>query len=129
MMRGASMLVCEDDKHHVKVGEPACPVAAAERGRQVIEHGRSALQVADHDFTRLSIVPSVVFEVNNPDSIAGSWYDANVHVLYKDAAFEPSSPIIGTQLSFPEAKVQHIHFCFFTLMVDQTTVSRTLVSN
>ena len=49
--------------------------------------------MADHDFTRFSIVPSVVFEANIPDSIAGSWYDGNVHVLYKDAAFEPSSPI------------------------------------
>ena len=24
---------CVDDKHRVKVGEPSCPVAAAERGR------------------------------------------------------------------------------------------------
>ena len=93
MMRDVSMLVCVDDKHHVKVGEPACPVAAAERGRQVIVHGGSAFQVADHDFTRFSIVPSVMFEVNIPGSIDGSWYDGNVHVLYKDAAFEPSSPI------------------------------------
>ena len=29
-----------------------------------------------------------------PELIAGSWYDGNVHVLYKDGAFEPSSPII-----------------------------------
>ena len=93
MMRDVSVLVCVDDKHRVKVGEPSCPVAAAERGRQVIVHGRSEFQVADHDFTRFSIIPSVVFEVNIPESIAGSWYDGNVHVLYKDAAFEPSSPI------------------------------------
>ena len=41
MMRDVSVLVCVDDKHRVKVGEPSCPVAAAERGRQVIVHGRS----------------------------------------------------------------------------------------
>ena len=92
MMRDVSVLVCVDDKHRVKVGEPLCPVAAAERGRQVIVHSRSAFLVADHDFMRFSIIPSVVFEVNIPESIAGSWYDGNVHVLYKDAAFEPSSP-------------------------------------
>lgn len=37
-----SVLVCVDDKHRVKVGEPLCPVAAAERGRQVLVHSRSA---------------------------------------------------------------------------------------
>ena len=63
MMRDVSVLVCVDDKHHVKVGEPSCPVAAAECGRQVIVHGRSEFQVADHDFTRLSIIPSVVFDI------------------------------------------------------------------
>ena len=93
LMRELSALVCMDDKHRVKVGEPSCPVAATERGRQVIVHGKSVFQVADHDFTRFSIIPSVVFEVNIPDSIAGSWYNGFVHVLYKDAAFEPSSPI------------------------------------
>ena len=93
LMRDVAMLVCVDDKHRVKIGEPSCPVAAAERGRQVIVHGRSAFQVADHDFTKFSIIPSVAFEVDIPDSISGSWYDGNVHVLYKDGVFEPSSPV------------------------------------
>ena len=73
--------------------EPSCPVAAAEHGRQVIVHSRSAFQVADYDFTKFSIIPSVGFDVDISDSIAGSWYDGNVHVLYKDGIFEPSSPI------------------------------------
>lgn len=29
-------LLCIDDKHRAKIGEPGCPVAAAERGRRVI---------------------------------------------------------------------------------------------
>lgn len=90
MMRDVSVLVCVDDKHRVKVGEPFCPVAVAERGRHVIVQGRCAFQVAEHDFTRFSVTPSVVFQVNK---YSGSWYDGNVHVLYKDSAFEPSSPI------------------------------------
>ena len=32
-----SMFVCLDDKHKIKVGEPGFPVAAAERGRQVLQ--------------------------------------------------------------------------------------------
>ena len=86
-------LACVDDKHPVKVGEPSCPVAAAERGRQVLVHSGASFQVSDHDFTRFSMIPSVALLVDIPDSITGSWYDGNVHVLYSDSAFEPSSPI------------------------------------
>ena len=53
MMRDMSVLVCVDDKHRVKVGEP---LAAAECRCQVIVHSRSVFQVADHDFTRFSII-------------------------------------------------------------------------
>ena len=52
MMRDVSVQVCVD-KHRVKVGEP---LAAAECRRQVIVHSRSGFQVADHDFTRFSII-------------------------------------------------------------------------
>lgn len=62
-------------------------------GQQVIIHSGTNFQVADHDFTRFSIIPSVALIVDTPDSISGSWYTGNVHVLYKDSAFEPSSPI------------------------------------
>ena len=82
-----------DDKHRVKVGEPSCPVAAAERGRQVLVHSSTSFQVANHDFTRFSVIPSVALVVDIPDCISGSWYTGDVHVLYKDSAFEPSSPI------------------------------------
>ena len=88
-------LACVNNKHRVKVGEPSCPVAAAERGRQVLVHSGASFQVSDHDF---SMIPSVALLVDipdsiTPDSITGSWYDGNVHVLYKYSAFEPSSPI------------------------------------
>ena len=87
-----SVLACLDDKHKVKVGEPGCPVAAAERGRQVLVHSSTSFEVGDHDFTKSSITPSVTFLVDVPDDIAGSWYTGQVHVLYKDTTFEPSSP-------------------------------------
>ena len=82
-----------DDKHRIKVCEPSCPVAAAERGRQVIVRSGTSFQVADHDFTRFSIIPSVSLIIDVPYTISGSWYEGNAHVLYKDSAFEPSSPI------------------------------------
>ena len=39
-------------------------VAAAERGRKVMVSIDSSFEVADHDFTRFSIVPSVSFFID-----------------------------------------------------------------
>ena len=94
--RDVSTLVCADDKHRIKVGEPSCPVASAERGRQVLVHGSTLFQVADHDFTRFSTIPSASLVVDIPDKISESWYDGQVNDAYKDSAFEPSSPIRHT---------------------------------
>ena len=93
MLKRYATLVCVDDKHRVKIREPSCPVAVAERGRQVLVHSNTSFQVADHGFTRFSVIPSVALLVDIPDKISWLWYDGDVHVLYKDSAFKPSSPI------------------------------------
>ena len=36
MMRDVSVLVCVDNEHRVKVGEPLCPVAVVERGCRLL---------------------------------------------------------------------------------------------
>ena len=78
--RDVSILVCADDKHWIKVGEPLCPVASAERGRQVLVHEKTLFQVSDHDFTRFSMIPSVPLVVDIPEKISESWYDGQVNV-------------------------------------------------
>ena len=60
LFRRFSAFACLDDKHKVKVGEPGFPVAAAERGRQVLVHSSTSFEV---DFTKISIIPSVSFDV------------------------------------------------------------------
>ena len=52
----------------VKVSEPGFPVAAAERGQEVVASLHETLAVGDHDFTHFSIIPSVVFHLSIPDS-------------------------------------------------------------
>ena len=86
------MFVSLDDKHRIKVGEPGFPVAAAERGRRVLVGRGTTFEVGDHDFTRMSIVPSVCFIINIPESVGSSWYTGKVLVGLKEAIFEPSSP-------------------------------------
>lgn len=93
-------MISIDDKHRLKVGEPGFPVAAAERGRRVIVRSGTTFKVGDHDFTKFSIIPSVVLLIDIPETIEDSWYRGQVAVGFKDAAFESSSPIRhATELS------------------------------
>lgn len=59
MLRDKATLVSMDDKHKVKCGEPNYPIAAAERGKQVIVGPNQVMAVGDHDFTKSTITPSV----------------------------------------------------------------------
>ena len=86
-----AMFVSLDDKHRIKVGKPNYPIAAAERGRQVLVGPNEMFEVGDHDFTNFSIIPSVSFMIKIPETNDDSWYDGGeVHVGFKDAVFEPS---------------------------------------
>ena len=82
-----------DDKHSCKVGEPSCPVAAVDRGKRVIVRIDQSFQVSDHDFSKISVTPSVILDVDVPESIDGSFYDGQVYVGLKENCFEPSSLI------------------------------------
>lgn len=48
-----------DDKHTIKVGEPGHPVASVDRGKSVLVAIGKSFTVSDHDFTRMSLSPSV----------------------------------------------------------------------
>ena len=85
--------ICMDDKHTCKVGEPGYPVAAVERGRQVIVAKDKIMAVGDHDFTRISLTPSVTFSVDVPEDTEGSFYRGKVFVGLKGNCFEASSPL------------------------------------
>jgi len=92
-IREHCMFYCLDDKHRIKIGEPNVTVAAAECGHRVFTAPGSEFLVADHDFKKLSFIPSVFFNVCIPDDISGSWYSGKVHINLKEGYFEPSSPI------------------------------------
>ena len=85
--------VSQDDKHFVKVGEPGFPVAAVERGKQVVVSADAPFSVGDHDFTKAKIIPSVTLLCNVPEKITESFYSGKVQVTLKGGIFEPSSPL------------------------------------
>lgn len=89
------------------MGEPGFPVAAAERGRQVIVSMNEALRVGDHDFTTFSLIPSVTLLVDIPTTIEGSFYCGQVFIGLKDLIYEPSSPM---------RHATELHKCLMTRM-------------
>ena len=59
MHRDIVTLTSLDDKHKVKVGESNYPLAAAERGKQVLVGPNQVMALGDHDFSKATITPSV----------------------------------------------------------------------
>ena len=92
LLKSTAIFLSIDDKHKIKIGEPGFPVAAADRGKQVIVSRDTTFAVGDHDFTKMGIMPSVSLLVDIPENIEGSFYHGKVFVCCKDAVFEPSSP-------------------------------------
>ena len=92
MHRQHSLFVCMDDKHRLKVGELNYLVAAAERGRKVMVNRNESSEVADHDFTKFSLIPSVSLLIDIPEDITGSWYTGQVMIGLKEGTCEASSP-------------------------------------
>ncbi len=85
-------IVCIDDKHSIKCGEPGYPVAAVDRGKQVLVAIDKPFVVSDHDFTKAKITPSVSLVCDIPMSMEESFYRGMVCVGLKDSIFQPSSP-------------------------------------
>ncbi|CAB4385605.1 unnamed protein product [Rhizophagus irregularis] len=81
-------LISADDKHKIPIGEDVA-VSTGVRNRRSMVAQDSILAAADHDFTKLSLIPSVIFFISIPNDISGSFYDGQVFVSYKDTVFEP----------------------------------------
>ena len=60
------IFVCLDDKHRIKIGDPGSPLAAIERGRRVLVQAKTTFEVSDHDFSKFSVIPSVILLVDIP---------------------------------------------------------------
>ena len=118
--------ISADDKHKVPIGE-GVPVSTGVRNRQSLAAQNSTLGAADHDFTKLSLTPSVIFFVSIPKDISDGFYKGEVFVSFKDTVFEPTEAVLlGMQPNFIMPSIQSTHiklyhqFYVFTLMVGQT---------
>ena len=81
LLRGSCLFISLGDKHKIKVGEPHFSVAAAERGKPVLVRDES-LRVGDYDFTKFSLVPSVIFNISIPEKISDSCYSGMPNISF-----------------------------------------------
>src|SRR5208282_3959652 len=61
--------------------------------RPTMVPNNTTLTACDHDFTKLSLTPSVIFFIDIPKDITDSFYSGNVTVSYKDTLFQPSKAL------------------------------------
>ncbi|CAB4420652.1 unnamed protein product [Rhizophagus irregularis] len=95
LFRDYVCLICADDKHKVPIGK-GMATSTGVRNKKSMVLKEANLVACDHDFTKLSLTPSVTFICKVPLSIEESFYDGQVFVSYKDTIFQPSTAIRHT---------------------------------
>ncbi|RGB40468.1 hypothetical protein C1646_753312 [Rhizophagus diaphanus] len=96
------------DKHKVPIGEDVAVSTGVRNWYSMVDQN-SILAAADHDFTKLSLTPSVTFFISIPEDIFESFYDSQVFVSYKDTTFEPSSAIRHSTEFLNALNIQYEH--------------------
>ncbi|PKY60343.1 hypothetical protein RhiirA4_483933 [Rhizophagus irregularis] len=110
--------ICADDKHKVSIGE-GINTSTGVRNRKTMVFQETPLVACDHDFTKLSLTPSVIFFCNIPQSIENSFYSGKVFVSFKDTVFQPSSAIRHTTEFYNTILTHHLNnippiLCLYT---------------
>jgi hypothetical protein len=101
-------LISADDKHKVSIGKDVA-ISTGVRNRRSMVDQNSTLAAADHNFTKLSLIPSVTFFISIPSDISGSFYNGQVFVSYKDAVFELSNAIRHSAEFLNVLNTQYMH--------------------
>ncbi|PKY33751.1 hypothetical protein RhiirB3_395051, partial [Rhizophagus irregularis] len=84
--------IAADDKHKIQIGEGVA-TSTGVRNKKSLVGVNSTLAASDHDFTKLSFTPLVIFFIDVLTTIEDSFYHGNVFVSYKDIVFQPSNAI------------------------------------
>ena len=85
-IRDICSFVCTDDKHKISMSEPNFPLAAVPRGRWVLDGNNESFQVYGHDFSTISLIPTVILVSDIPERIDESWYRGKACVGIKISA-------------------------------------------
>ncbi|POG66790.1 hypothetical protein GLOIN_2v1780201 [Rhizophagus irregularis DAOM 181602=DAOM 197198] len=84
--------ISADDKHKVPIGEDI-PVFKGVHNKKTLAPAEGEITAADHNFTKLSLIPFITLFINIPNNISESFYDGKVYACFKDAIFQLSSAL------------------------------------
>ena len=92
-----AMISC-DAKCKVSVGEPGTPIASVSRGKRgggggVIVGVNQTLQVSDHDYSKISLIPDATFIQTIPHVDDDTWYRGQVFYSIKDMSLQGSTAL------------------------------------
>ncbi|RGB34144.1 hypothetical protein C1646_760941 [Rhizophagus diaphanus] len=85
--------ICADNKHKVSIGE-GISTSTGVRNRKSMVFQETPLVACDHDFTKLSLTPSVIFFCNIPQSIESSFYSGKFYNAIFTHHLNNISPIL-----------------------------------
>ncbi len=108
-------LISADDKHKISIGEDVT-VSISVRNRHSMVTQDSILAAADHDFTKLSLIPSVTFFISIPNDISELFYSGQVFVSYKNTIFELSSTIWHSAEFLNAFNIQYKHQILLSIL-------------
>ncbi|PKB96241.1 hypothetical protein RhiirA5_435175 [Rhizophagus irregularis] len=104
--RKYTSFICADDKHKIAIGE-GIATSTGVRNKKSLVPQNVDLTSSDHDYTKLSLTPSVTLFIDIPESINESFYHGQVYVSYKDTTFQPSTAIRHATEIYNNIKKQH----------------------
>ena len=85
--RTNSTFFSADAKCKVSVGEPDFPLASVSQGKEVVVGVNESFRVADHDFSKVSLIPDAIFVQDIPESQDDKPADEYLHDDNKNAWF------------------------------------------
>ena len=98
--RDTSTLFSVDAKCKVSVAEPNFPIASVTRGKKVIIGINQSFEVGDHDFSKISIIPDIVFvqkisenKEQGDEGFLSSWFSGKVFYSFKNMVTQDSSAL------------------------------------
>ncbi len=84
--------IAANDKHKILIEEGIVTSTGICNKKNIVSIN-TTLVVSDHDFTKLSFTPFIIFFINISESIKYFFYNDKVFVSYKDTLFQPSNMI------------------------------------
>ena len=88
-----STFASTNNKSKIKVREPGYPISTVRRGGNILVAKTYTAQLADHNFSSMTITPTVALISDIPPKVDNSWNRAPHYEFLKITATEPSSTL------------------------------------